>query len=152
MTVTFYSNTADNRKVDKTESLTTLATLNNVSFKMDENRGEPQLELAYTAAIAGANYCYIQELGYYYYLSEPILSTQRMLFNCNTDLLMTYKTEILNLNCIIARQEQKYNAYLNDSRFPVLAKQDVKTVNFPHGFNKNATKIIMVVNGGGGVV
>lgn len=151
MTVTFYSNTADNRKVDKTGSLTTLATLNNVSFKMDENRGEPQLELAYTATIAGANYCYIQELGYYYYLSEPILSTQRMLFNCSTDLLMTYKTEILNLKCIVARQEEKFNAYLKDDRYPVKAKQDVTTVLFPSGFSDTHQEIIIAVNGGGDI-
>lgn len=146
MTVTFYSNTADNRVVDKTSALTTLATLNNVSFKMDENRGEPQLELAYNATIAGANYCYISELGYYYHLSEPILSTQRMLFNCNTDLLMTYKNEILNLECIVSRQEQEYNAYLNDDRFPVLNKQQVNTIAFPSGFS-NSEEMLLIVNG-----
>ena len=152
MTVTFYSNKADNRKVDKTGSLTTLATLQNVNFKMDENRGEPQLELAYNATIEHANYCYISELGYYYHLSEPILSTQRMLFNCNTDLLMTYKNEILNLKCIIARQAEKYNVYLRDDRYPVTNKQAVVTLSFPGGFNKDDTQIIMTVNGGAGTV
>lgn len=151
MQVIFYSNNADNRKVDKTNDLTLITTLNDVKFKMDENRGEPQLELAYDADVVHSNYCYIPSLGYYYYLTEPILSTQRIIFNSSTDLLMTYKDEILQLDCIIARQEEKFNAYLNDDRYPVKAKQDVTTLLFPSGFSDTHQEIIIAVNGGGGI-
>ena len=65
MNVTFYTNSADNRKVDKTSELTTLRTLTNVHFYRDENKGGPNLELAYDSDIFNyANYCYIQELGH----------------------------------------------------------------------------------------
>lgn len=151
MTVTFYSNTADNIVVDKTSSLTQLGVLNNVTFKKDDNKGTPQLELAYNSTIEHANYCYIQELGYYYNMSEPVLGAQRMTFDLSTDLLMTKKNEILGLGCIIARQEQKFNAYLNDDRFPVLNKQEVTTVLFPSGFSDTHQEIIIAVNGGGGI-
>ena len=148
MTVTFYSNTADNIVVDKTSSLTQLAELNNVTFKKDENKGTPQLELAYNSTIEPANYCYIQELGYYYNMSEPVLGAQRMIFDLSTDLLMSKKSEILNLGCIISRQENEYNTYLNDSRLPVESKQEITTVEFPEGFDDEHEEIIIVVNGG----
>lgn len=151
MKVTFYANTADNIVVDKTSSLTQLGILNNVTFKKDENKGTPQLELAYNSTIEHANYCYIQELGYYYNMSEPVLGAQRMIFDLSTDLLMSKKSEILGLGCIIARQEEKFNAYLNDERFPVLNNQEVTTVYFPSGFSDTHQEIIIAVNGGGGI-
>lgn len=148
MTVTFYSNTADNIVVDKTSALTQLGVLNNVTFKKDENKGTPQLELAYNSTIEPANYCYIHELGYYYNMSEPVFGAQRMTFDLSTDLLMTKKSEILGLGCIIARQEEKYNTYLNDDRFPVLNNQEVTTVVFPRGFSATHQEILIPVNGG----
>lgn len=148
MIVDFYYNIADNRKVNKLSELTLIASLPNINFKLDENRNEPQLELAYNSDIVNANYCYIHELNYYYFMSEPILSTQRLIFNCTTDLLMTYKDEILQLGCIISRQENKYNAYLRDNRYPVLNKQAVTTIAFPNGFS-NSEEMLLVVNGGG---
>lgn len=153
MNITFYKNNADNRQVDKTSKLTLIKSLNNVHFYRDENKGGPALELAYDADIFDyANYCYIQELGHYYYMSEPVISQQRITFSLTSDLLMTFKTDILNLKCIIARQSEKYNVYLRDSRYPVSNKQAVITQSFPAGFNKNDTQIIMVVNGGAGTV
>ncbi len=153
MTVTFYKNNADNRKVNKTSELTTITTLNNVHFYRDENKGGPSLELAYDADIFDyANYCYIPELGHYYYMSEPVMSQQRITYTLTTDLLMSFKSDILNLKCIIARQSEKYNVYLRDNRYPVTNKQAVVTLPFPTGFNKSDTQIIMVVNGGAGTV
>ena len=146
MTVTFYTNSADNIIVDKSSKLTQLGTRNNVKFKKDENKGTPQLELAYDSIIEPANYCYIDDIGYYYNMAEPVLGAQRMTFDLNCDLLMSKKAEILNLGCIIARQENNYNAYLNDDRFPVLNKQQVNTLDFPDGF-PNHDEVIIVVNG-----
>ena len=122
-----------------------------VIFKDNEDKGAPTLELAYSEDFISANYCYIEELGHYYYLTEPVLGAQRMIFTAKSDLLMTYKDEILELGCIIARQENKYNAYMNDNRFPVSSKQDVTTLLFPSGFSEDHEELLVVVNGGGGV-
>lgn len=147
MHVTFYTNNADNRKVDKTAELTIITTLDNVHFYRDENKGGPTLELAYNQSVFNnANYCYIQELGHYYYMSEPVMSQQRITFSLTTDLLMTFKTDILALECIISRQEKKYNAYLRDNRYPVLNKQDVNTLVFPTAFS-GTEQMLLIVNG-----
>ena len=149
MNITFYKNNADNRQVDKTAGLTAIKTLNNVHFYRDENKGGPSLELAYDADIFEyANYCYIQELEHYYYMSEPVMSQQRITFSLTSDLLMTFKTDILELECIIARQESEYNTYLNDNRLQVINRQDVTTLEFPGGFSEDHYECIMSVNGG----
>lgn len=148
MTFTFYKYTDDKRRVDKSNYLgTALATKTNCIFKDAEDKGTPQIETAYDSNIINANYVYIQELGSYYYLSEPTLAGQRFIFTASKDLLFSEKDNILNLECIIARQENDYNAYLNDDRYPVLNKQQVNTLAFPSGFS-NGEDILLIVNGG----
>lgn len=146
MTFTFYKNTADNRAVDKTASLTQLGTAKTVIFKDTVGKGDPSIELAFDSTILEANYAYCSEDGYYYYLGEPFLGQMRITFPTAVDLLMTYKTQIQNLTCIIGRQESKYNAYLNDDRYPILNKQQVNTLAFPTGF-ANGEDILLIVNG-----
>ena len=147
MVVRFYKNKSDNRYVNKDIELIT--TLNNVVFKADENKETLTLELSYNSDILNyANYCYIEDLDHYYYMSEPTFGKQRVFYPLKADLLMTFKNQILNLDCIIARQENKYNAYLNDDRFPVLNKQQIDTVNFPSGFSY-ANRSLLIVNGQG---
>ena len=146
MTFTFYKNTADNRVVDKTAALTQLGQAKTVIFKDTVGKGDPSIELAYDSTILEANYAYCSEDGYYYYLGEPFLGQMRITFPTAVDLLMTYKTQIQNLTCIIGRQESKYNAYLNGDRYPVLNKKHVNTLAFPTGF-ANGEDILLIVNG-----
>ena len=81
LTFYFYNNTADNRKVDKSNDITQIGTSKTVTLKNNEDRGDMTIELAYDSNLMGANYAYCSENGYYYYLSEPIMSQQRLFFN-----------------------------------------------------------------------
>lgn len=149
MTVDFFINKSDNRYINKT--LQNVITLNNVYLKSDENKETMTLELDYNATVLSANYCYIRELSHYYYISEPTFGKQRVFLPIRCDLLMTFKTDIYNLDCIISRQEEEYNAYLKDDRLPVKAYQDVNTIVFDTCFVNPEVEeepIIMVVNGG----
>lgn len=149
MTVDFFINKSDNRYINKT--LQNVITLNNVYLKSDENKETMTLELDYNATVLTANYCYIRELSHYYYISEPTFGKQRVFLPIRTDLLMTFKTDIYKLDCIISRQQEEYNAYLKDDRLPVKAYQDVNTIVFDTCFVNPEVEeepIIMVVNGG----
>lgn len=149
MTVDFFINKSDNRYIDK--SLQNVITLNNVHLKSDENAETMTLELDYNATVLTANYCFIRELSKYYYISEPTFGKQRIFLPLRCDLLMTFKTDIYKLDCIISRQQEEYNAYLKDDRLPVKAYQDVNTIVFDTCFVNPEVEeepIIMVVNGG----
>lgn len=114
----------------------------NVIYKDDETKDTPTLEMAYNAALAGATYAYCVDTGYYFYLSEPTLSAQRLYFNCEVDLLMSYKDDILKLGCIIDRQENEFNTYLVDDKAPILNRRVVNTLKFPTGFSNNDSYIL----------
>lgn len=114
----------------------------NVIYKDDETKDTPTLEMAYSEVLKNANYAYCVDTGYYFYLSEPTLSAQRLFFNCEVDLLMTYKDDILKLGCIIDRQEYEFNAYLVDEKAPILNRRVVNTLKFPVGFSNNDSYIL----------
>lgn len=114
----------------------------NVIYKDDETKDTPTLEMTYSAALIHANYAYCVDTGYYFYLSEPTLAAQRLFFNCEVDLLMTYKDDILKLGCIIDRQEYEFNAYLVDDKAPILNRRVVNTLKFPVGFSNNDSYIL----------
>lgn len=115
----------------------------NVIYKSDVAKDAPNLELAYSQSIyENANYALCVDTGYYFYLSEPTLAAQRLFFNCEVDLLMTYKDDILKLGCIIDRQENEFNAYLVDDKAPILNRRVVNTLKFPVGFSNNDSYIL----------
>lgn len=127
----------DDIKVDGFHFVTTYNYDVNVIYKDDETKDNPTLEIAYTEALEHANYAYCVDTGYYFYLSEPTLSSQRLFFNCEVDLLMTYKADILELGCILSRQENTFNTYIKDNQQAILSKRVVDTRIAPHGFNTN---------------
>lgn len=132
----------DDIKVDGFHFVTNYNYDVNVIYKDDETKDTPTLEMAYSAALIHANYAYCVDTGYYFYLSEPTLAAQRLFFNCEVDLLMTYKDDILKLGCIIDRQEYEFNAYLVDDKAPILNRRVVNTLKFPVGFSNNDSYIL----------
>lgn len=132
----------DDIKVDGFHFITNYNYDVNVIYKDDETKDTPTLEIAYSAALIHANYAYCVDTGYYFYLSEPTLAAQRLFFNCEVDLLMSYKNDILKLGCIIDRQEYEFNAYLVDDKAPILNRRVVNTLKFPVGFSNNDSYIL----------
>lgn len=65
-----------------------------------------------------SNYIYIEAFGRYYYITD-IVSINHTLWelHCHVDVLMSYKDQIKAQTAIIARQESKYNLYLDDGVF-----------------------------------
>ena len=118
------------------------------SFKQPFNVLDPTLQLSKAIDVLTYNYVYIPEVERYYYVtSQPVYQHGYYEISLHEDVLESTKSDFLPLPAIIARQQSKYNAYLNDDRYPVLAKQQVNTLAFPNGFS-NGEDIIMIVNGG----
>ena len=64
------------------------------------------------------------------------------------DLLMSFKDTLLQQTCIIARQENKYDAYLNDDNIQVESYERIQTRLFPNGFSNSDASYILVICGG----
>ena len=73
--------------------------------------------------VSGANYCYIEQFGRYYYITN-ILSDVTGIWeiHCHVDVLMSFATQIRAQNAIVSRQERRFNMMLDDGWF--MAYQD----------------------------
>ena len=127
--INLYVNTAENDRVDKTNYLNQVGTLVGV-FKEETSVMNPQIIIEY--GVIDFNYIYIPLLNRYYYINE-IISVRNNLWRIklNCDVLMSFKTEILNLECYISRNEYKNNPYIEDTLLPLLFNRDIVETESP---------------------
>lgn len=144
MTITVYKISDDRRVVNKTLG-TAVATLTAI-FKNDADILNPVLEVAYNARVLTANYLYIDTLQRYYYIKNIKLDRQRLFLECEVDVLKTYYNEIKNLSCVVSRQENNFNTYLNDGVWRNLQPKEVITLPFTQSFYRPCN-FVMTVGG-----
>ena len=115
MYITLYRNGSDNRVLRK--NLQQISTPLSCDIYGSESIITPRFILEYVGV--EANYCYVAELNRYYYIRDIVLAPggQRILM-CEVDVLMSNIDEILNLNCLIARNENRSlcNEFLVDNK------------------------------------
>ena len=68
MNITFYTNSADPLKANKSGSLTQLVQLTGCSIIGDFNILTPRIKVAANANTKTANYCYISDFDRYYFI------------------------------------------------------------------------------------
>lgn len=150
MTLYLYRISNDRREITKTLSVDTLLGSMTAHIKGDTDIMDPVFEIAYNTDYMAANYIYCPDWNRYYFIVEPPkVSQQRLILTCHEDVLYSFKAAILNLNCVIQRQESptRANRYLADGMFRALAKQEITTPYiFPQAFTKNLS--IVVTTGG----
>lgn len=94
------------------------------------------------------NYAYIELWHRYYYVTDISLDvTGLWLVHMHVDVLMSYATEIRQQSCIVARQERKYNMYLDDGWFMAFQNPIVQTPYFSVTDPFEAQSYILVVAG-----
>lgn len=99
--------------------------------------------------VKNANYMTIPSFGRSYFIND-ITSVSENLFqvSAHVDVLSSFASEIRANKGIIARQENKWNLYINDGVFKVYQNPEIVTQPFPNGFD--AFEYILVVAGRGG--
>ena len=131
--IILYQNMSEKNKLDKDIQfpLTITGTLKN-----DCSIINPVILAAITANAASSyNYIYIASFNRYYYINDAISIRDGITeLHCSVDVLMSFKTEILNNSAIIERSETEWNLYLNDGSFKTYANNIVLTKAFPSGF------------------
>lgn len=141
--VTFYKNLSDKRVVSK--NLETIKTLENCVYKEDSTILNTNIIVSYDSDIMQSNYCYISDNNRYYYISEKTkLSGGKILLNCNIDVLMSNKDELLQLTATVDRNENESNAYLIDENYKALSYKEIVCKSFPQGMTRDSI-ILMTV-------
>ena len=149
--INLYKNSAEPNKVDKTAELSTVGTISGV-LRQECSLIDPEIIIQYDKP-PDFNYCYIANFGRYYYV-ENIVSMRQNLWRVRLrcDVLMTYKTQILNLTARIARQQYTYSYRQIDSEIPFTNDPEITVQDIPNNLNlgkpNNENILLTVVDNG----
>lgn len=105
--------------LDKTLSGETSVTCN---FKAPIDVENPTIYIAATDTYDGYNYCYIAEFGRYYFMKAVAGTSQTITYECQSDPLMSFASQIRACPAVIARNPWHYDMYLPDPKLPVEAR------------------------------
>lgn len=142
--ITLYKNTAENNRIDKTEYLTKVIDLQGY-LRQETNIINPSIIIEYAGEI-NFNYVYISTFNRYYFVNS-ISSVRSNLWRIelSVDVLMTYKSTILNYNCYVSRNENEYNDYIEDTYLPLQYEKVVEVTNL-YDDTYNSGKIFLEGN------
>lgn len=136
MTIKLFVNASEKNKLDKA---LTLALETTGTLKEDTSLTDPVIKLTGKtfSEMASINYMQIVDLGRYYFINDVIsINNDIVEVHAHVDVLTTYKDQIRAQNAIIARQEKKWNLYLNDGVFKTYQNPHIVTKAFPSGFTE----------------
>lgn len=123
---TLYINSSDERYVNK--SLSNIGEYT-IVFKSDENSIRPTLKISDSNIPERANYVYLSELNRYFYIRNKRYSKQCIYLECELDPLMSFRSQLANMEAIISRNERLYNLYLSDEKMEMLNYPYYQTLN-----------------------
>lgn len=105
---------------------------------------DPVIIVEYDGTLTNVNYMYIPEFHRYYFITQ-INSVRTKLWRVcgHCDVLKTYAQGILGCDCVVARNQNNFNLYLNDAYFKVYSNPRVQILNFPQKFSGESYVLVM---------
>lgn len=137
MDITFYTNESPDNEVTKT-----LTQLYTCSGELHENCSIIDPVIACEVNNVGSsnipiiNYAYIPDFNRYYFVRNITFEGKLVRFDMHVDVLSSFATELKNHNAIIARQQNKYNLYLQDGMIKTYANPHIEIKQFPNAFTE----------------
>lgn len=135
MNITLQINNSEKNRLDK--SITDLITLTG-TLRDKTSIVDPIIVIeGDLSSYVNCNYLTISAFNRSYFVNN-ITSLKNDLFEitAHVDVLSTYKSQIRANSAIIARQEKKWNLYLNDGVFKTYQNPFIVTKAFPSGFTE----------------
>ena len=144
MTVIFYKYNDIKNKINKT--LENGLTINDVIIQNDFNITDFELLIKNTNFNSEYNYCYIQDLGRYYFIdSVECLNGTIYKIRLLVDVLKSFSTQIENINAIITKSENPENNFVNCE---VSENYISEVIPLNDNFNHNGNLILVTSLGG----
>lgn len=117
------------------------------TIQQDVDLLEPTIEIDTNVDLTQYNYVYISCLNRYYFCKVSLLYGGRYMITCNVDALSTYIDSLIYIPCIIDKEEQHNDLYINDGTFVQGNKNYTTVTNFSGGFNDTAQNILICCGG-----
>lgn len=147
MDIVLYSTISEKERVIKTlnNALTLVGTLRNESSIIN-----PSFIIEHSNP-SNYNYCYISDFGRYYFINNiTVIRNNLWRVDCNVDVLMSFSTEILNLDVIVSNLsdgENEQNTYFSGEQWQTTVKTKTDVINFPSGL-LDTGEYILITSGG----
>lgn len=134
----------------------------NVEMLTDANNvTHPIIRLSTGKIGKSTNYVWLKDLKRFYYIRNWTMDNGYITLNLEVDVLMSFKKELLNSTVMVKRCENyvkrgggwqfpnsaKPNYYLDDPEMKFNAYKNVRTIEFPSGFNKNVQSFFLAIAG-----
>lgn len=124
-------------------------TIVSCDFKSPVDVENPTIYISATNAYDGYNYCYIAEFGRYYFMKCIGGTSQTLTFQCQSDPLMSFSSQIRSCPAVVARNPWHWDLYLPDPDLPVETRTISGIEKFPNSyFNGSNNCYILTVLGG----
>ena len=133
ISVKLYNNNSEDNKINK--AIVPITTIINVHVKEPCSLFTPTFVFDYTGEKITANY--LEAWGKYYFIRDIILAPgKKAELHCEEDVLMTYKTDIENLNIILDRTGTPAfkDSYLPDRNEQLKQYTESHILNFQFAF------------------
>lgn len=112
----------------------------------EANLVDPDILIKYDGTLTNINYMHIEAFKRYYFITKIVsVRTGLWRITAHCDVLKTYSEAILATPAVIARQENKWNLYLNDSMFKAYSNPRLQIAKFPNKFTGES--YVLVMNG-----
>lgn len=134
MRIIFYTNNSNSNELNKNINLVTELNCNVNRDNLDVL--SPILFLSYfDIKKLNINYCYIEELNRYYFINSYTIEKNNLIkIQLETDVLMTFKNDILLSSGIVKETKNNQNNF--SSQFELLDTKQQKILYFSDGNNK----------------
>ena len=145
MSITLYKNTSPRNKIGKT--LTQVSVLNG-NFRAECDVMNPSVTVEYSNL--DFNYVQISDFGnrYYFVDSIEVIRNGIIKINCSVDVLESFKADILASDCIVAKNANRFNLYLNDNTLRAYQNSYYQYAVYPNAFGVNFENVLLVAGGG----
>ena len=146
MIINLYNTTDEVKKINKT--LTALGDIEGTAKEPLTVQEATEVLVTKSNNVDNANYCFIPEFQRYYYISKKeVIRNGLIKLTLVCDVLMSFKSSLLNLKVVAERSESNYSSYLVDSAKSSYNFPMVLTRQFPNGFG--GLNYYLTVAGGG---
>lgn len=142
-----YQNHSSNARIDK--ELTHLHTYSTLTLKEPTSIQSPTIRLSATDVnLKKGNYGYIPKFDRFYYVTD-VRSVPGGLWEVDLkcDVLMSFKSEIIDNYAVFNHSEWAYNLYLNDGTLQVDSRPKLKLKRFPNHLDENGTYVLIMAGG-----
>jgi hypothetical protein len=142
-----YQNHSSNARIDK--KLTHLHTYSTLTLKEPTSIQTPTIRLSATDVnMKKGNYGYIPKFDRFYYVTD-VRSIPGGLWEVDLkcDVLMSFKSEIIDNYAVFNHSEWAYNLYLNDGTLQVDSRPKLKLKRFPYHLDVDGTYVLIMAGG-----